>query len=66
MTSSNNTAAQVTQAYHAITGERFCTTCQMIRKVSDGAKWLTRGTSRRWLCAVCVERRANLTPSKSR
>lgn len=66
MTATNNTAEQVANAYHALTGERFCTECQMIRKVSAGGIWRVRGKVRRWQCAACIERRKNLTPSKSR
>jgi hypothetical protein len=60
-----NTREQVARAYHVITGERFCSACNSVRKAAGGV-WRSTGTVRRWMCAACVERRANRTPSNSR
>lgn len=41
----------------AITGQRFCTSCQMNQKV-DGGKWIkyANGMKQRWKCRGCLER----------
>ena len=65
MNESNNVHDQVARAYHIITGDRYCTGCQSIRKAAGGV-WRSTGKVRRWMCAACVERRANRTPSNSR
>lgn len=58
MNRDNHIHTQVNKAYEKVTGEKFCTTCQAIRKLEDGGEW------RRWMCWVCVSRRKERTPSR--
>ena len=41
----------------AITGQRFCTSCQMNQK-AEGGKWIkyANGMKQRWKCRGCLER----------
>lgn len=61
MTSRNNTLERVRDACQRVTGERYCSTCQQHRRLSDGpgmSKVTGKGrTVTRWMCQVCVERK---------
>jgi transposase-like protein len=57
MSSDREVSRQITAAMHSITGKRWCSHCQLSKKVEGGTwKSVASGTRRRWKCVDCVER----------
>lgn len=58
---SDKTLLKVTEAQERILGERFCTTCQVYRKLAEGPGMSkTSGKGKRvtrWVCETCCRRK---------
>jgi hypothetical protein len=53
----NELQAKITKRLEEITGQRFCTSCQLRQAVERGT-WINsaNGLRRRWKCAGCIQR----------
>ena len=55
----------LTAATDRATGRKHCGQCGAFTLLEGGKILVTGLHSRRWICAGCVERRANRTPSRN-